>query len=62
MTEIDDEWHVDASGLVNKTETFSAVHMNHSRWVIDAIIYGFQSLKSIQINFFQLPFTLPSGR
>lgn len=37
MTEIDDEWHVDASGLVDKTDTFSAVHMNHSRWVINAI-------------------------
>lgn len=29
---LDDEWAVDAIGLVDRTHAFSAVHMNHSRY------------------------------
>ena len=28
---LDDEWALDASHLVGRTEAFAAVHMNHSR-------------------------------
>ncbi len=31
VTEVDGEWHIDASDRVAQTSCFSAVHMNHSR-------------------------------
>ncbi|GAX85076.1 hypothetical protein CEUSTIGMA_g12496.t1 [Chlamydomonas eustigma] len=31
VTEIDEEWHIDATAVVGQTSSFSAVHMNHSR-------------------------------
>ena len=30
---LDDEWALDAIRLVDRTHAFSAVHMNHSRYI-----------------------------